>query len=227
MGKKKLQHFAEMKTFEHVFEPDRDSMLSGYYMKGNWNKEFFNNDHPVVLELGCGKGEYTVGMAGFYPDRNFIGVDVKGARMWRGAKTVAETDMKNVAFLRTKIEFIDSFFGPEEVAEIWLTFSDPQLKDKSGSKRLTGPRFLQKYRQILQPGGVIHLKTDSDFLYGYTLEMIRENRYPLHFSTADLYQTDLSEMSEIERRILHFKTFYEQKFLALNKNIHYLKFSIS
>ena len=175
MGKGKLAKFADMRTYPHVFEPQgsfREDVP--FEMRGCWNSSFFHNDGPIVLELGCGHGEYTVGLAGLFPDKNFIGVDIKGARMWTGAKQSFEAGMKNVAFLRTVIELIDRFFAPGEVSEIWITFPDPQMK--KATKRLTSTFFMERYRRILKPGGKIHLKTDSNFLFTYTCAMVDHNR---------------------------------------------------
>ena len=228
MAKKKLQHFAEMKTFNCVFEPDNETMTGGnFYMKGNWHRDYFKNDNPITLELGCGKGEYTIALAGMYPNRNFIGIDIKGARMWRGAKTVEKSQMKNVAFLRMKIEFITSFFAPGEVDEIWLTFSDPQPRDRKGSKRLTAARFLEKYAGILTPHGSVHVKTDSDLLYRETMKTIREEAHKPIIHAEDIYGKDHNRFSLPQREILSVKTFYENKFLAENEKIKYIHFKLN
>ncbi|MBR2486990.1 MAG: tRNA (guanosine(46)-N7)-methyltransferase TrmB [Paludibacteraceae bacterium] len=188
MGKNKLKKFAEMETFHNVFqcgarECVEDSPVVG--MRGKWHAEYFHNDNPIVLELGCGRGEYTVGLAERNPNKNYIGIDIKGARMWAGAKQAELAGIKNVAFLRTNIEMISHFFAPDEVAEIWITFPDPQMK--KATKRLTSTYFMARYRQLLQPNGIIHLKTDSPFLYTYTQAMVKENQYPLLVDTCDLY----------------------------------------
>lgn len=228
MAKKKLKHFAEMKTFRCVFEPDKEVMLTGdYYMKGNWNRDYFQNDNPITLELGCGKGEYTIALAGMYPNRNFIGIDIKGARMWRGAKTVEQSGMKNVAFLRIKIEFISHFFAPGEVKDIWLTFSDPQPRDKKGSRRLTAQRFLDRYAQIMAPDGDIHVKTDSDLLYRETMKVIREKNHNPIIHASDIYGEDHRRLTPKQREILAVKTFYESKFLAQNEKIKYIHFQLN
>ncbi len=228
MGKKKREHFAEMKTFPCVFEPTNEQMTSGaHHMKGKWHEEFFKNDGPITLELGCGKGEYTIALAKKYPTQNFIGVDVKGARIWRGAKTADEDEMKNVAFLRTKIEFINTYFDKNEVDHIWLTFSDPQPKDKKGTKRITSNIFLERYRKFLKPDGVVHVKTDSDVLYEKTMEAIEEGNHQIIHNTDDLYVKDFDSFSPDMQEILNVKTFYEEKFLAVGKNIHYVSFRLS
>ena len=226
MGHDKLRKFAENLTFSCLLQPSADELLSdGYFslrdhsIKGHWGA-FFGNDHPIVLELGCGKGEYTLDMARRFPSLNFIGVDIKGARLWRGAKTATEEGLPNVAFLRTRIEFITAFFAPGEVSEIWLTFSDPQMKSENA--RLTSPVFLEKYLQFLAPGGVIHLKTDSIFLYHYTLAVARKNSLEILDSTDDLYgrSSDGSSLYEVQ-------TFYEKMFLARGFKITYLAFRLT
>ncbi|MVN20137.1 tRNA (guanosine(46)-N7)-methyltransferase TrmB [Mucilaginibacter arboris] len=214
MGKDKLRRFAEISTFENVLQ-----LTEGHALKGNWNANHFQNNHPLVLELACGKGEYAVEMAQFFPGKNFIGIDYKGNRIWRGAKTALEENVTNVAFLRIQIEQILEYFEPKEVSEIWITFPDPQPQLGREKKRLTSPRFLVNYRHILQPKGFIHLKTDNDELYAYTLEKIAEHHLKLHIATNDLYHSD--HVNEI----LSIKTYYEKKYLQNNKNINYLKFS--
>mgnify|MGYP000849147026 FL=1 len=192
MGKNKLQKFDDMDLYPHVFQyPFSILQNEGFDMKGKWNSNFFKNDHPIVLELGCGKGEYAVGLARKYPNKNFIGIDIKGARMWTGAKESLQSGMKNVAFLRTTIELITHFFSPGEVSEIWITFPDPQMKKVR--KRLTSTRFMELYRTILKPNGIIHLKSDSNFLFTYTCEMVKVNHYPVIFQTEDLYHSGLKD----------------------------------
>ena len=193
-------------------------------MRGQWHEKFFNNDNPIVLELGCGRGEYTVGLARLFPDKNFIGVDIKGARMWTGATESLNEGLKNVAFLRTHIEFIDRFFAPGEVAEIWLTFSDPQMKKVT--KRLTSTFFLKRYRRFLVNDGLVHLKTDSNFLFTYTNYVVDENKLPVLFRTDDLYHTLSVEKDEEVQRILGIQTYYEQQWIARGLNIKYLKFQL-
>ena len=190
MGKNKLAKFDDMASYPHVFQyPFATLQEKGFELKGHWHERFFKNDNPIVLELGCGKGEYTVGLGKLFPNKNFIGVDIKGARMWTGAKESFEAGMTNVAFLRTSIELIAHFFAAGEVAEIWLTFPDPQMKKVN--KRLTSTRFMKMYREILAGDGIVHLKTDSNFMYTYTSEMVKANRYPVLFSNDDLPTLDL------------------------------------
>ncbi|MDR1161476.1 MAG: tRNA (guanosine(46)-N7)-methyltransferase TrmB [Tannerellaceae bacterium] len=217
MGKNKLAKFDEMARYPHVFQyPFARLQAEGFGLKGQWGERFFKNTHPVVLELGCGKGEYTVGLARLFPEKNFIGIDIKGARMWSGAKESDEAGLANVAFLRTHIELITHFFAPGEVAEIWITFPDPQMK-KAG-KRLTSTGFMKLYRQLLPAEGIIHLKTDSHFMYTYTQEVVKANRYPVLFCTDDLYHSGWADA------ILSIKTYYEQQWLERGMNIHYIRF---
>lgn len=224
MGKNKLKRFAENKTFGNVFQPAREEMISGFEMKGNWNEDFFKNEHPIVLELGCGKGEYTVALAEKFPEKNFIGIDIKGARFWRGAKTAIEENLCNVAFLRTQIELIDFAFGENEISEIWITFPDPQIKFKRTKHRLTHPGFLRKYDKILNENGFIHLKTDSEFLHGYTHGVIQSERHNVLISSHNVYHPDNKELPD---EITSVQTFYENKFLEENKNITYIRFSLN
>lgn len=223
MGKGKLEKFAEMETFKNVFQYPF-SVLENvpFDMKGHWCDDYFKNNHPIVLELGCGKGEYTVGLARLFPDVNFIGVDIKGARMWTGAKQALAEGLDNVAFLRTNIEMIDRFFAPDEVREIWLTFSDPQMKN--ARKRLSSTYFMNRYRRFLMDGGVVHLKTDSNFLFTYTSLMVEKNQLPLVQKTADLYHT--AEVDEATRRILSIQTYYESMWMERGLNIKYIKFRL-
>ena len=227
-GKQKLQRFAEMKHFDNVFEPTTEEALQGSReIKGKWRENFFKNNHPIVLELGCGKGEYSVGLARQFPEKNFIGVDIKGARIWRGAKTAIEENIPNVAFLRTRVEFITSFFGPNEVDEIWVTFPDPQPKDRQVKKRLTSPRFLDRYRQFLKPGGIVHLKTDNEPFWAYTKEVAEEQKLPVLESTSNLYGESIDQFDPSTQEILSIKTHYETIFSAKGFDICYLKFSLS
>lgn len=206
-----------MAAYPHVFQyPFAVLQEKGFELKGRWGETFFKNDHPIVLELGCGKGEYTVGLGRLFPEKNFIGVDIKGARMWSGAKESLESGMTNVAFLRTSIELIAHFFAPGEVAEIWITFPDPQMKKVN--KRLTSTRFMKMYREILSGEGLIHLKTDSAFMYTYTVEMAKANRYPIEVSTDDLYHSGLAD------ELLSIRTYYEQQWLDRGLNIKYIRF---
>jgi tRNA (guanine-N7-)-methyltransferase len=219
MVKKKLQRFVEMETFPNVVQPAFDEVFGkDYRLKGNWNRLFFNNDNPIVLELGCGKGEYTTGLARRFPGKNFIGIDIKGSRMWKGARTALASHLENVAFLRTHIEMIQSFFGTDEIEEIWITFPDPQLKKKR--KRLTSARFLNTYGNFLKKGGLIHLKTDSPVLYQYTIDLARLNKLTVKINTRDLYH------SGIESDILGIQTFYERQFLDQGMKITYLCFEL-
>jgi len=223
MGKGKLQKFAEMETFRNVFQYPYSVIENvPFEMKGRWRDEYFHNQNPIVLELGCGKGEYTVGLARMFPDINFIGVDIKGARMHKGAKEAISEKLANVAFLRTNIEFIDRFFGEDEVQEIWLTFSDPQMKNPR--KRLSSTYFMERYRRFLVDKGIVHLKTDSNFLFTYTRYMVEHNSLPLLFSTEDLYHTD--GIDEATRQILGIKTYYEQQWIERGLNIKYMKFEL-
>lgn len=221
MGKNKLRKFSEMKEIALVFQyPFAVLQKEGFPMRGNWRSAFFKNDNPIVLELGCGKGEYTVGLAEQFPDKNFIGIDIKGARIWSGATKARDGGMKNVAFLRTDIELLQNFFAPEEVNEIWITFPDPQMKKVR--KRLTGTRFLELYRQILPSDGRIHLKTDSPFLYTYTRESARHNSLPISDDTADLYADGRYSQSPI----LNIRTHYERQWLERGLSIKYLSFRV-
>ena len=212
-----------METFKNVFQYPF-SVLENvpFDMKGHWCDDYFKNKHPIVLELGCGKGEYTVGLARLFPDVNFIGVDIKGARMWTGAKQALAEGLDNVAFLRTNIEMIDRFFASDEVREIWLTFSDPQMKN--ARKRLSSTYFMNRYRHFLVDGGVVHLKTDSNFLFTYTSLMVEKNQLPLLQKTADLYHT--ADVDEATRRILSIQTYYESMWMERGLNIKYIKFRL-
>lgn len=230
MGKNKLKKFAEMETFSNVFQCGARELLpedARYPMAGHWRERYFHNDHPIVLELGCGRGEYTVGLAERYPEKNFVGIDIKGARMWAGAKQAELAGLKNVAFLRTNIEIITSFFAPGEVDEIWITFCDPQMK--KATKRLTSTYFMQRYQQIMKPDGLVHLKTDSPFLYTYTIEMLRLNPYPVVCSTEDLYGEETSSQAEsspyIDARAL--QTHYEKQWLDRGLKIKYIEWRLS
>lgn len=223
--KKKLIRFADMKTMSCVFEPSmEDCQSENYPLKGKWRQEYFHNTNPIILELGCGKGEYSVGLGRKYPDKNYIGIDIKGARMWYGAKTVLENQMTNVAFLRTRIDFVGAFFGPSEIDEIWLTFSDPQ--PHKPNKRLSSKHFTDLYKRFLKPGGLVHLKTDSDLLFESTLEQIEENKFELLEKTWDLYGEMPETLDPDTREILHIKTHYETLFSAKGFKIKYCKFKI-
>ena len=219
MSKGKLAKFADMAEYPHVFEYPFSVMEDvPFEMKGHWHRDFFKNDNPIVLELGCGRGEYTVGLGRLFPDKNFIGVDIKGARMWSGATESLNEGMTNVAFLRTNIEIIDRFFAPGEVSEIWLTFSDPQMK--KATTRLTSTDFMNRYRRVLVENGLIHLKTASNFMFTYTKYMVEHNQLPVEFCTDDLYHSGLVD------DILSIRTYYEQQWLDRGLNIKYLKFRL-
>ena len=223
MSKGKLQKFAEMETFKNVFQYPY-SVISEvpFTTKGHWREQYFHNDNPIVLELGCGKGEYTVGLARMYPNINFIGVDIKGARIYTGAKQALEENLPNVAFLRTSIEIIDRFFGQDEVQEIWLTFSDPQMKNVH--KRLTSTFFMNRYRHFLINNGIIHLKTDSNFLFTYTTYMVEKNNLPVLLRTEDLYHTN--GLDDRTREILGIHTYYENQWIERGLSIKYMKFEL-
>jgi len=220
VGKNKLAKFAEMEGFSHVFQVSSHAVREGlsFEMKGKWNELFFKNNNPIVLELGCGKGEYSLGLAQFYPDKNFIGVDIKGARLWTGAKESFQKGLNNVAFVRTDIEMIHHFFGNNEVSEIWLTFPDPQMKKVT--KRLTSTNFMKLYQQFVKENGLIHLKTDSNFMFSYTCEMVKSNHYPIIYSTDNLYSSELTDP------ILGIKTYYEQQWLSRGISIKYIQFML-
>ena len=223
MSKGKLAKFADMETYENVFQyPYSVVEHVPFEMQGHWREQYFHNDHPIVLELGCGKGEYAVSLARLYPDVNFIGVDIKGARMWTGATQALKEGLRNVAFLRTNIEIIDRFFAKDEVQEIWLTFSDPQMK--SPRKRLSSTYFLERYRRFLIDKGIVHLKTDSHFLFTYTTLVVEKNQLPVLFRTEDLYHTD--GIDPETRRILSIQTYYESMWIERGIPIKYMKFRL-
>ena len=219
MGKNKLKKFANMAEYPHVFQyPFSVLQEKGFETKGKWNSSFFKNNNPIILELGCGKGEYTIGLAKLFPHKNFIGIDIKGARMWTGAKQSLEEGLTNVAFLRTHIELIHHFFDKGEISEIWITFPDPQMNKTS--RRMTSTRFMQVYSNLLGGESLIHLKTDSNFMFRYTQEMIKVNNLSVVFETNDLYNSGFAD------DILKIQTFYEQQWLARGLNIKYLKFNV-
>lgn len=222
MGKNKHKKFAENETFDIMVQaPRADLLLNGLKYKGKWHQHFFNNDNPIVLELGCGKGEYTVGLAEKFPNKNFIGIDIKGARMWRGARTATDNKMTNVGFLRTKIEYLNSCFAKGEVSELWITFPDPQIKYRRRKKRLTAPDMLEVYRDILSDKGVIFLKTDSQFLHGYTLGIIEGFGHELLDSSYDI------DRQKPNDTLLQIRTNYEEVFRDKGMTITYIKFKLS
>ena len=221
-SKNKLKRFKENENFKNVIQPTREELVKGnFVLKGYWNSKHFNNNNPLVLELGCGKGEYSVALAKKYPDKNFIGIDIKGARFWRGAKTALEENMENVAFLRTQIELIDLAFSKNEVDEIWITFPDPQIKYKRTKHRMTNSQFLKRYKTILKPEGIVNLKTDSEFMHGYTLGILHGEGHEVLYANHNVYKQQGSpdEVTSIQ-------TFYESQYLEQNKPITYIKFKI-
>ncbi|MGI6291969.1 MAG: tRNA (guanosine(46)-N7)-methyltransferase TrmB [Bacteroidales bacterium] len=221
MGRNKLDKFAENLTFRNFFQlPYEEISVKEVDIKGKWHSDFFKNQHPIVLELGCGKGEYTIELAQRHPDKNFIGVDRKGARMWTGCKFSVENELNNVAFIRTQIQFLTNFFAENEISEIWLTFPDPQPKRSKTNKRLTASYYLDIYRQILKPGGYIHLKTDNKLLFDFTIEVIERLKYNLLEKKEDIYA------SEIDDPALAIQTHYEKMWISQGLPIHYLKFSM-
>lgn len=221
-SKNKLKRFKENATFANVLQPQREELLSEQFaFRGKWNELYFKNNNPIVLELGCGKGEYSIGLAKKNPNKNFIGIDIKGARFWRGAKTATEENISNVAFLRTQIELIEHCFAQGEVSEIWITFPDPQIKYKRTKHRLTNAEFLNRYKKILSNQGLIHLKTDSEFMHGYTLGLLHGLGHKVLYANHNIYNSDgvPSEVTEIQ-------TFYEKFYLEQNKPITYIRFQI-
>lgn len=217
-----MKRFRENETFSNVYQPNRDEVMNdGFALKGNWNKEVFKNDNPIVLELGCGKGEYSVELARRYPNMNFIGVDIKGSRFWRGAKTAVEENIQNVAFLRTQIELIENCFAKHEVDEIWITFPDPQIKYKRTKHRLTNAEFLARYKNILKEDGIVNLKTDSEFMHGYTLGLLHGAGNKVLYANHNVYRNEgAPEM------VTGIQTFYESQYLEQNKPITYIKFQL-
>jgi tRNA (guanine-N7-)-methyltransferase len=225
MGKNKLSRFADNATYEHVVQPTfTELQAADLKFKGKWNSGFFHREAPLVLELGCGGGEYTVGLAQLEPEKNYIGVDIKGARIWRGARTAKELGLHNVGFVRTHVDHLLRCFGTHEVGEIWLTFSDPQIG--KARKRLTSPLFLARYKEVLKPGGLIHLKTDSPLLYEYTLEQIAEHKLPVLEKSDDVYADLVNRVLPAEQDVLNIRTFYEQMWLTEGRKIHYVRFAL-
>ncbi len=219
-SKNKLKRFKENETFKNVIQPSREEVLNDFSFKGKWNT-FFKNSNPIVLELGCGKGEYTIALAKKNPNKNFIGIDIKGARFWRGAKTAVENKMENVAFIRTQIELVDFIFAENEISEIWITFPDPQIKYKRTKHRLTNSSFLKKYHHILDDKGTVNLKTDSEFMHGYTLGLLHGERHNILHANHNVYKNEYSPKEVIETQ-----TFYEKQYLEQGKPITYIKFAL-
>ena len=219
-SKNKLKRFNENETFSNVIQPTRDEVTTDFPHKGKWNK-FFKNENPIILELGCGKGEYTIALAEKNPNINYIGIDIKGARFWRGAKTALEEDLPNVAFIRTQIELVDFCFAENEVSEIWITFPDPQIKYKRTKHRLTNAEFLKKYHHILNEDGVMHLKTDSEFMHGYTLGLLHGQGQEVLYAHHDIYTNP-----HTPEDVLNTQTFYEKQYLEVKKAITYIKFKL-
>ena len=221
-SKNKLKRFSENETFANVFQPTREEVVGNEFpLRGKWNREFFKNDNPIVLELGCGKGEYSVGLAERFPEKNFIGIDIKGARFWRGAKTAVESGMNNVAFVRTQIELINHIFAENEVSEIWITFPDPQIKYKRTKHRMTNSEFLQNYKKVLKQDGLMHLKTDSEFMHGYTLGLLHGEGHEVIYANHNIYKNEGSPAE-----VTGIQTFYENQYLEVNKAITYIQFKI-
>lgn len=221
-SKNKLKRFKENETFVNVFQPTREEVVADQFpLKGKWNRDFFKNDHPIVLELGCGKGEYSVGLAERFPHKNFIGIDIKGARFWRGAKTAVENGLHNVAFVRTQIELIEHCFAANEVSEIWITFPDPQIKYKRTKHRMTNAAFLDNYKKILQTNGLMHLKTDSEFMHGYTLGLLHGAGHEVVYANHNIYKNEGAPAE-----VTGIQTFYESQYLEINKPITYIQFRI-
>ncbi|MDR2204723.1 MAG: tRNA (guanosine(46)-N7)-methyltransferase TrmB [Flavobacteriaceae bacterium] len=225
MGKNKLARFAENKILPNVLQPAREEVLKEFALKGKWREKVFKNRHPVVLELGCGKGEYSVGMAKIFPEKNFIGIDIKGARFWFGAKEAVREKLENVVFLRTQIELIEHCFNENEVDEIWITFPDPQIKYRRTKHRLTNIEFLERYKKILKPEGLLHLKTDSEFLHGYTLGLLHGLGYEIVTAHHDIYGAP--EYESDKKYLREIKTNYEEMFSGAGKKITYIQFKIS
>jgi len=220
-SKNKLKRFQENETFPNVIQPTREEVVTNFSHKGKWHS-FFKNDNPIIVELGCGKGEYTVALAQKNPDKNYIGIDIKGARFWRGAKTAVEENIPNVAFVRTQIELVDFIFAENEISEIWITFPDPQIKYKRTKHRMTNTNFLKKYHKILKSDGLINLKTDSEFMHGYTLGLLHGEGHEVLYANHDVYNNEGAP-----KEVTDIQTFYENQYLAVNKAITYIKFRLN
>jgi tRNA (guanine-N7-)-methyltransferase len=220
-SKNKLKRFKENETFKNVLQPTRAEVEKGFSQRGTWS-EHFGNSNPIVLELGCGKGEYTVGLAKLFPEKNFVGIDIKGARFWRGAKTALEEGLNNVAFLRSQIELLDLLFAENEVSEIWITFPDPQIKYKRTKHRMTNQVFLDRYKKVLKPNAIMHLKTDSEFMHGYTLGLLQGIGHEIIYANHDVYKNEGSP-----KEVLELQTFYENQYLEKGKPITYIQFRIN
>ena len=222
-SKNKLKRFKENETFSNVIQPTRQEVFDDTLkLKGNWSKSFFKNEQPIVWELGCGKGEYSLNLAKMFPEKNFLGIDIKGARFWKGAKTSLEEKITNVGFLRTQIELVDLLFDENEIDEIWITFPDPQIKYKRTKHRMTNPEFLKKYKKILKPKGVVHLKTDSEYMHGYTLGLLQGLDLKIEYAHHDVYGT-----TNAPKEVTEIQTYYESQYLAIRKKITYLRFNFS
>ena len=221
-SKNKLKRFRENELFSNVFQPSREDLVdSEYTYKGNWKTTIFKNNNPLILELGCGRGEYTVELAKRFPEKNFIGIDIKGARFWRGAKTAIDEGISNAAFIRTQIELVEYVFATGEVDEIWITFPDPQIKYKRTKHRMTNSQFLRRYKTILKPDGVVNLKTDSEFMHGYTLGLLHGEGHEVLYSNHDVYKQEGSP-----EEVTSIQTYYESQYLEQNKPITYIRFKI-
>tara|TARA_R110001592_G_scaffold26286_2_gene98576 strand:- start:5208 stop:5876 length:669 start_codon:yes stop_codon:yes gene_type:complete len=220
-SKNKLKRFQENETFPNVIQPSREEIVEGFPLKGKWNTHF-KNDNPIVLELGCGKGEYTVGLAKKFPKKNFIGIDIKGARFWKGAKIAIEENLPNVTFIRTQIELVDYIFGEQEVSEIWITFPDPQIKYKRTKHRMTNQEFLTRYKRVLEPNGTVNLKTDSEFMHGYTLGLLHGLGLEVLYANHDVYKNEGSP-----KEVLEIQTFYENQYLEKGKPITFIRFKVN
>ena len=223
---KKIERWNEMESFPNVIQPKFNEVFEvDFKYKGHWQSEVFKNNNPIVLELGCGRGEYSVGLGSHFPNKNFIGLDIKGARIWKGAKQAIDQKLNNIFFIRTHIDLITSFFAPNEFDEIWITFPDPQPQESRARKRLTAPMFIERYKQLLKPNGIIHLKTDNEGFFRYTLEEIERNNFNLIEHTFNLYDEELKNLDPKTQEILSIKTYYENLFSKKGHKIHYLKFT--